>query len=256
VRPGLLDRLGIVPFVRQSVERKVKVFVDAIGVLQRHPAQEQLKRGSKILLVLMLHALQLRNELISAGTLRSIRRILLRLEGFRDHGAITRNPFALERCHSLLNQQGCQLSLLHLFEASRYCLCCRGGPCDNSHCRQGRCHDAQGKVAAEQGKCGTHLRSWLRHGENLRLGVSQLTDRAVSALAANPPMLGEGVQKNEPPPPRLSGKATVTNKPRHLGHVPGVQIRFVIVQLTLTARTPPGYENFYFFRHPYRLATG
>jgi hypothetical protein len=41
----------------------VKVFVGAIGVLQRHPAQEQLKRRSKILLVLMLHALQLRNEL-------------------------------------------------------------------------------------------------------------------------------------------------------------------------------------------------
>ncbi len=42
-------------------------------------------------------------------------------------------------------------------------------------------------------------------------------------------MLAEGVQKSEPPPPRLSGKATVTNKPRHLGHVPGVQIRFVVV---------------------------
>ena len=38
------------------------------------------------------------------------------------------------------------------------------------------------------------------------------------------------MQNNEPPPLRLSGKATVTiQMPRHLGHVPGVQVRFVEV---------------------------
>ena len=51
-----------------------------------------------------------------------------------------------------------------------------------------------------------HTQSGVNSGGGL--GVSQLTDRAVSALAANfnPTMLGpgEGVQKNEPPPPRLS----------------------------------------------------